>query len=135
MAALTIRLLRRAANDLGALPVLKTTNGKTMPKYMIQGSYTAEGLKGLARDKASGRKAAVSSAMKSLNAKVESFHFSFGCEDVVLIVDAPDNVAVAAMSIQVGLTGLVRLKTTPLLTVEEVDKALALPSKYRGPGG
>jgi hypothetical protein len=31
-----------------------------MPKYLIQASYSAEGLKGLQKDKASGRKAAAS---------------------------------------------------------------------------
>jgi hypothetical protein len=30
-----------------------------MPKYLIQGTYTPEGVKGLMKDKASGRKAAV----------------------------------------------------------------------------
>jgi hypothetical protein len=35
-----------------------------MPKYMIQASYTSAGLQGLAKDKASGRKAAVQAAMK-----------------------------------------------------------------------
>jgi hypothetical protein len=30
-----------------------------MPKYLIEGSYTLEGLRGLMKDKASGRKAAV----------------------------------------------------------------------------
>jgi hypothetical protein len=30
-----------------------------MPKYLIEGSYTAEGLRGLMKDKASGRKAEV----------------------------------------------------------------------------
>ena len=105
-----------------------------MPKYLIQGSYTPEGLKGLAKDKASGRKAAVQAAMKNLKGKVESFYFAFGCDDIVLIVEAPDNVAVAALSLTVGSTGLVSIRTTPLLTVEEVDQALALPSKYRAPG-
>jgi len=52
----------------------------------------------------------------------------------VLIVEAPDNIAVAALSLTVGSTGLVNIRTTPLLTVEEVDQALALPSKYRAPG-
>ena len=65
---------------------------------------------------------------------MEGFFFAFGCDDVVLVVDAPDNIAVAAMSFQVGSTGLVKIRTTPLLTVEEVDQALALPSKYRAPG-
>ena len=105
-----------------------------MPKYLIQGSYTPEGLKGLAKDTAAGRKAAVRAALKHLKAKVEGLYYAFGCDDVVLIVDAPDNIAVAAMSFQVGSTGLVRIRTTPLLTVEEVDQALKLPSKYRAPG-
>jgi uncharacterized protein with GYD domain len=105
-----------------------------MPKYMIQASYTSEGLKGLAKDKAAGRKAAVEAALKNLKGKVESFYFTFGCDDVVLIVDAPDNTAAAAMSLQASASGLVRLRTTPLLTVEEVDRALALPTQYRAPG-
>lgn len=105
-----------------------------MPKYLIQGRYTPEGLKGLAKDKASGRKAAVQAAMKTLKGRVESLYFTFGSDDVVVIVEAPDNIAAAALSLSVGSTGLVNIRTTPLLTVEEVDQALALPSKYRGPG-
>ena len=105
-----------------------------MPKYLIQASYTAEGLKGLAKDKASGRRAAVQAAMKQIKGKVECFYFSFGADDAVLIVEAPDNVAAAALSLTAGSTGLVNIRTTPLLTVDEVDQALALPSKYRAPG-
>jgi uncharacterized protein with GYD domain len=105
-----------------------------MPKYLIQASYTAEGLKGLAKDKASGRKAAVQAAMKQVKGKLESFYFAFGSDDAVIIVEAPDNIAAAALSLTVGSTGLVNIRTTPLLTVDEVDQALALPSKYRAPG-
>ena len=105
-----------------------------MPKYLIQGRYTPEGLQGLAKDKASGRKAAVQAAMKNLKGKVENLYFALGSDDVVVIVEAPDNIAVAAMSMSVGSTGLVNVRTTPLLTVEEVDQALALPTKYRAPG-
>ena len=105
-----------------------------MPKFLIQASYTAEGLNGLAKDKASGRKAAVQSAMKAIKGKLECMYFAFGDSDAVLIVDAPDNVAAAAISLATGSTGLVRIRTTPLLTIDEVDQALALPSKYRAPG-
>lgn len=105
-----------------------------MPKYLIQASYTAEGLKGLAKDKASGRKAAVQAAMKAIKGKLECMYFAFGDNDAILIVDAPGNVAAAAISLATGSTGLVRIRTTPLLTVDEVDQALALPSKYRAPG-
>jgi uncharacterized protein with GYD domain len=105
-----------------------------MPKYLIPATYTSEGLKGLAKDKASGRKAAVQAAMKAVKGKVECMYFTFGADDVVLIVDAPDNIAAAAISLAAGSTGSVNIRTTPLLTVDEIDQALALPSKYRAPG-
>ncbi len=105
-----------------------------MPKYLIQGRYTSEGLKGLAKDKASGRKAAVQAGLKSVKGKLESMYYALGSDDVVLIVEAPDNMSVAAVSLSAGATGLVNIRSTPLLTVEEVDQALELPVKLRGAG-
>ena len=72
-----------------------------MPKYLIQGRYTPEGLKGLAKDKASGRRSAIQAAMKSIKGKMESLHFALGADDVVVIVEAPDNIAAAALSLTV----------------------------------
>jgi uncharacterized protein with GYD domain len=105
-----------------------------MPKYLIQASYTTEGLKGLVKDRASGRKAAIEKALASVGGKLESFNFSFGTSDVVLIAEAPDNVAAAALSLAVSAAGLARTNTTPLLTIEETDKALQKAVAYRGPG-
>ncbi len=105
-----------------------------MPKYLVQASYTAEGLRGLQKDKASGRKQAVLNAVEPLRGKVESFYYAFGDDDVVVILDMPDNVNAAAMSLAISASGLVRLKTTPLLTVEETDQALAKSVNYRAPG-
>ena len=101
-----------------------------MPKYLIQASYTAEGLKGLQKDKASGRKAAASRAVESLGGKLESFY----CYDVVTIVDLPDTASAAALSVTVSASGLVHSRTTALLTVEEADKALAKSVNYKAPG-
>ncbi len=105
-----------------------------MAKYLIEANYTTEGLKGLMKDKASGRKAAVGSALAGLGGKMESLYYAFGKNDVILIVDMPDNVSAAALSLAVTATGLVRTRTTPLLTVEEADQALQKGVKYRGPG-
>jgi uncharacterized protein with GYD domain len=105
-----------------------------MPKYLIQASYTTEGLKGLIKDKASGRRAAIQKALKSVEAKMECFYYSFGDHDVVLVVDGPDNISAAALAFAVCSTGLARTSTTPLLTVEETDKALAKSVGYKGPG-
>lgn len=43
-----------------------------MAKFMIQASYTAEGLKGLQKDKASGRRDAVAKAFEMVGGKLES---------------------------------------------------------------
>ena len=58
-----------------------------MPKYLVQASYTTEGLKGLQKDKASGRKGAVSKAIEGLGGKLEAIYFAFGADDVVVIFD------------------------------------------------
>jgi uncharacterized protein with GYD domain len=105
-----------------------------MAKYFVQASFTAEGLKGLQKDKASGRRTAVATAAESLGGKLESFHFCFGEDDVIAIFDLPDNVSIAALSLTASASGLVRTRTTPLLTVEEMDKALTKNPNYRAPG-
>jgi len=105
-----------------------------MAKFMVAASYTAEGLKGLAKDKASGRKQAVTQALAAVGGKLEAIYFAFGDMDVFLICDCPDNVSAAALSLAASASGLVRTKTTPLLTVEEVDQALAKSVAYRPPG-
>ena len=106
-----------------------------MSKYMIQASYTAEGLKGLQKDKASGRKAAVSKAAEALGGKLEALYYAFGKDDVVAILELPDNVSASALSLAVSESGIVRTRTTPLLTVDETDQALQKNVNYRAPGG
>lgn len=105
-----------------------------MPKYLIQASYTAEGLKGLQKDKASGRRSAVAQAVEGIGGRLEAMYYGLGEDDVFVIVDAPNTGAVAAMSIAVSASGLVRTRTTALMTVEEVDQALAKSVSYRAPG-
>jgi uncharacterized protein with GYD domain len=105
-----------------------------MPKYLVQARYTTEGIQGLFRDSASGRRADVQAAVKTLGGKVEAFYYAFGADDVVIILDLPDNVTAAAVGLNVSGSGAVRVRTTPLLTVEEVDKALEVKMPYRAPG-
>jgi len=105
-----------------------------MPKFLIEASYTTEGLKGLQKDKASGRLAAVTQAAQSLGGNLESMHFALGVDDVVVILDLPDAGAAAALGTAVSGSGLVRTRTTALLTVAEMDQALTRSAAYRGPG-
>ena len=105
-----------------------------MPKYLIQASYTTAGVQGLVKDSASGRRADVQAAIKAVGGKVESFYYVFGEDDVFIIVDLPNNVTAAAVSLTTTASGMVRMRTTPLLTVEEVDQALEVKTQYRAPG-
>jgi len=65
---------------------------------------------------------------------LESVYYMFGEDDVMVIVEMPDNVSMSALSLAVSASGLVRTKTIPLITVDEMDKALAKSINYRPPG-
>lgn len=105
-----------------------------MPKYLYQASYTAEGTKGLLKEGGSKRRAAVEEVTKALGGKLEAFYYAFGDSDVFVIVDAPDAASAAAVSLAVNASGAVRLKTTVLLTPEEMDHAAKKNVTYRAPG-
>ena len=105
-----------------------------MAKFMYQATYTPEGVRGLLKETASGRRKAVESAVTALGGKVEAFYYCFGMDDVVLIMDLPDSVAAAGLGMTVAASGMVRGRITPLLTVEEADKALGVKFGYRPPG-
>ena len=105
-----------------------------LPKYLIQARYTSEGIQGLVKDSASGRRADVQAAVGALGGKVEAFYYTFGDDDVVAILDLPDNTKAAALALSISGSSAVRVRTTPLLTVEDVDQALEIRMKYRAPG-
>lgn len=105
-----------------------------MAKFLVYGSYRADGVKGLMKEGGSSRKAAVEKAVAGLGGKVEAFYYSFGDHDVYLIVDAPDAVAAVAVSLAVNASGAVAIKTAPLLTVEDMDAACKKTVAYRAPG-
>jgi uncharacterized protein with GYD domain len=105
-----------------------------MPKFLIQASYTPEGLRGLAKDKASGRQKAIAQALASVGGKLEAVYYAFGDIDVFIVADYPDNISAAAVSLTVSAAGLVQSKTIPLLSIEEVDLALGKKVTYRSPG-
>jgi uncharacterized protein with GYD domain len=104
-----------------------------MPKYLFSGSYIGEGIKGLLKDGGSGRKEAVEKLITSLGGKIESVHFAFGADDFFIIAEAPDNIKAAAGALIASATGAVAVKTTVLLTHEEVDEVSQISVDYRPP--
>jgi uncharacterized protein with GYD domain len=106
-----------------------------MPKFMITGRYTAAGLQGLQKDKASGREAAVAAACESVGGKLDAVYYALGEDDVFVIVDLPNHVHATSLAITVGASGMFNPRAIPLLTVAEADQALGGSVKYRPPGG
>ena len=105
-----------------------------MPKYLFSGSYIGEGIKGLLKDGGSGRKEAVEKLMTSLGGKLESMYFAFGADDFFIIAEAPDNIKAAVAALMAVASGAVTVKTTALLTPEEVDEVSKISGDYRPPG-
>lgn len=105
-----------------------------MPKYLVEAKYTVEGLKGLLKEGGSSRRAAVERLTKGMDGRLEALYYTFGESDVFAIIDMPDHVTAAAVSLAINATGSVALKTTVLLTPEEVDAATKKTVDYRPPG-
>ena len=106
-----------------------------MPKYLLDVSYTLDGVKGVVAKGGSARKTAASAAAKSVGGKLDAFYFAFGGTDVYCIADMPDNAAAAALALNISAAGGATVKTVVLLTVDEVDAAVGKKVKYTPPGG
>ena len=105
-----------------------------MPKYLFQGSYTVEGVKGLLKEGGASRRAHVNQLIKGIGGSLEAFYFAFGSDDVVGIVEMPDDASATAISLAVGAGGAVGIKTTVLISPETVDEAAKKIVNYRPPG-
>jgi uncharacterized protein with GYD domain len=105
-----------------------------MPKFMYQAKYSVEGYRGLLKDTPSGRRKAVELAVQALGGKVESFYYCFGADDVVVILDMPDNITAAGLALNVSASGMVHGRLTTLLSVDDADKALGVSPNYMPPG-
>jgi uncharacterized protein with GYD domain len=105
-----------------------------MPKYLYEARYTSEGAKGLAREGASGRRAAIAKTVQSAGGKLEAVYFALGDVDVYIVVELPDTISAAAISLAVNQSGFIATKTIALMSVEEMDRAAKMAVEFRPPG-
>ena len=83
-----------------------------MPTYLIQASYTAQGVSGLTQSPED-RSGVIRSLLEGLGGTLEAFYYAFGDYDVGEIVELPDSVSMAAFSMALGASGAVtNVKTT-----------------------
>ena len=109
-----------------------------MARYLIHGSYTGEGLRGLLKEGGSGRREAVVRVAEAFGGRLEALYYAFGDDDFFVVLELPDNVSATAVSLATNAAGSVRATCTVLMTPEEVDEAAALAAEkgaaYRPPG-
>jgi uncharacterized protein with GYD domain len=106
-----------------------------VPKFLVQASHSSDGVQGLRKEGGSARRAAVEKACASVGGALDAFYYAFGETDVVAIMDLPDNVTAAGLALVIASSGRVDIRTTVLLTPEEIDAAVKVGGDYRPPGG
>ena len=98
------------------------------------GHIRQDGIRGVLKDGGTKRVQAVKHLIEGLGGKLESFYFTFGDDDFIIISEGPDNIGTIAGSMIASATGAVKVKTTILITPEEMDKAIKMTAEYRPPG-
>jgi uncharacterized protein with GYD domain len=95
-----------------------------MPLYLYQAAYTSESLAAQIKNPAD-RLEIVGGQIKSAGVRVVMGGYSFGDYDICVIMEAPDDAAMAAVSVAIGAGGAVRnARTTRLLSGAEYVEAL-----------
>jgi uncharacterized protein with GYD domain len=105
-----------------------------MTRFLWHGSYTERGAKALVDEGGTKRRAGVQEAVAAMGGTLEAMYFAFGDDDYFAIVEMPDHVSAAAVSLAAAKAGAVRLRTVVLLTAEDLDEATRRAHEYQGPG-
>ena len=106
-----------------------------MAYYMFQGRYSTDAISAMV-DNPQDREAAARALVEAAGGRLHNFFFCFGHEDVVAILEFPNDSAMAACALVLGASGaLAGGATTKLLTSSEAQAAMskgqALKASYR----
>ncbi|MFN2459661.1 MAG: GYD domain-containing protein [Candidatus Velthaea sp.] len=95
-----------------------------MSRYLVEVAYTPESWAAQLKDPRD-RREVIKPVLDSVGARLESLFYAFGDRDLIALVDAPDNVSAAAMSLAFSAGGAIKsLRTTPLMSVEDGMEAM-----------
>ena len=107
-----------------------------MPQYLYQVAYTSESLATQIKNPQDRLEVVSKQITDAVGARIVAGGYSYGEYDVSAIVEAPDDVTMAAVALAIAAGGAVRAaKTTPLLSgsqwVAALRKAPAVSAQYR----
>jgi uncharacterized protein with GYD domain len=92
-----------------------------MPTYLMLTTLTEKGVQTLHANP--GRLAEVNQDVEEMGAKVLHQWASLGEYDFVNVVEAPDDLTIAKVSLALGARGSAKLETLPLLPIPELLKS------------
>src|SRR5262249_41600735 len=98
--------------------------GPTFHRYLVRADLTAEGLKKLKKKPPTALKAGAAKVVESGGGKLEFWYFDYGAATVYFVIDYPDEIAAATAQLSTNAAGFARVTIRPLLTAEEMDKAV-----------
>ena len=107
-----------------------------MGRYLIQASYTQQGVSGLVSSPED-RTGVLKSIVEAAGGKVITLDYCFGEFDIVAILEMPDDTVMASLSMAIGASGSVtNFRTTVLIPAADVFAAAqkAKEMSYRPPG-
>lgn len=95
-----------------------------MPYYLFKGRYSPASLKSLVANPED-REAAARQMIEALGGKLHHLFFCFGEEDVIALIEAPDDQTMAAGALLVGASGTMSGgATVKLMTSKEAMAAM-----------
>jgi uncharacterized protein with GYD domain len=109
-----------------------------MAKYAFMGGYTAETWAEFIQNPGD-RRQAIQRACEAVGASLDVNYWTFGEDDFLVIIEAPDDNAAAAVAVAVGSSGALRnTRTVKLIEAAEIntilEKAKAVAGVYEPPG-
>lgn len=107
-----------------------------MPQYLYQVAYTAESLAAQIKSPQNRLELVNKQISNAVGAKILAGGYSYGEYDVSVIVEAPDDVTMAAVALALAAGGAVKAaKTTPLLSgsqwVSALEKVPTVSAQYK----
>jgi uncharacterized protein with GYD domain len=105
----------------------------TLQRYLVRAVLTPEGLKNLQKQPPTALKAGVAKFVESVGGKLEFWFFDYGEATAYSVIDYPDEIAAATAQLTTNSAGFARVTIRPLLSAEELDKAVAKMPPIRVP--
>jgi uncharacterized protein with GYD domain len=104
-----------------------------MPKFLMQGSLTLDGVRVITQQSATKRAATIGEVAKAAGGKVEAVYFTPGRNEIFVIVELPQE-SLASLVWAVNGSGQVTVTPRRLLSPQEMDETIEKSKNLPVPG-